>query len=239
MKTLIIFNKNEENLILLINSLEKNILGNNEIIVFDQNRLLNKDNFKHKIISVNNLKDQMVSFIKEDINSNYTIIDENKLCYDSIKPEDIDMVLKNEEIFCFSLSLGKNVTFCSNMNCNNVFIPTKEENNILYWDWSVHYMDFGYPFNLDGTVYRGKELLKFIKNINFQNSLELENNLQIFDNYPKNIMCCFNNNKIIEIIFENKKEISTFNVDNIKIDRTKFIIKSKENEVIDQVSNQI
>lgn len=52
-------------------------------------------------------------------------------------------------------------------------------------------------------------------------------------------MCCFNNNKIIEIIFENKKEISTFNVDNIKIDRTKFIIKSKENEVIDQVSNQI
>ena len=77
------------------------------------------------------------------------------------------------------------------MNCNNVFLPLKKENNILYWDWSVHYLDFGYPFNLDGTVYRGKELLKFIKNINFDNSIELENSLQIFDNYPKNIMCCF------------------------------------------------
>ncbi len=237
MKTLIIFNKNEENLNLLIKSLEKNVLGNNEIIIFDQNRFLNKDNFKHKIISVNNLKDQMVSLIKEDVNSNYTIIDENKFCYDTIKIEEIDTVLKNEEIFCFSLSLGKNVTFCSNMNCDNVFIPNKEENNIIYWDWSVHYMDFGYPLNLDGTVYRGKELLKFIKNINFQNALELENNLQIFDNYPKNIMCCFYNNKFIEIIFENKKEISNFNVENLNIDRTKFLIKSEHNEVINQVSN--
>jgi len=238
MKTLIIFNKSEENINLLIKSLEKNVIGDNEIIIFDQNKLLNEDNFIHKIINVNNLKDQIVSFIKEDINSNYTIIDENKLCYDYIKTEEIDEALKNEEIFCFSLSLGKNVTHCSNMNCDNVFKPEKEENNILYWNWSVHYMDFGYPLNLDGTVFRGKELLKFLKNINFENSLELENNLQIFDNYPKETMCCFKNNKIIEIIFENKKEIINFNYKDLKIDRTKFIIKyNSTNEIIDKVSN--
>jgi len=237
MKTLIIFNKNEENLNLLIESLEKNIIGNNEIIIFDQNKILKKDNFNYEIFYVENLKNQMISIIKQDLNSNYTIIDENKFCYDQVKLDEIDNTLSNEEIFCFSLSLGKNITFCSNMNCDNVFIPIKEDNNIMYWDWSVHYMDFGYPLNLDGTVYRGKELIKFIKNINFENSLELENNLQIFDNYPKNIMCSFNKNKFIEIIFDNKEKISNFSVKNLKIDRTKFIIKFREDEIIDQISN--
>jgi len=239
MRTLIIFNKNEENLDFLIKSLEKNLVGANEIIIFDQNNTLNRTNYKHRIINVDNLKDQILLTIKEDINSNYTIIDENKYCYDSVNLQDVNNTLKDEEIFCFSLSLGKNITFCSNMNCDNVFIPIKHENNIMFWDWSVHYMDFGYPLNLDGTIYRGKELVKFIKNINFKNSIELENNLQIFDNYPKNIMCCFENNKFIEIIFENRKEISNFILEKIKVDRTKFIIKSKENEVINQISNQI
>jgi hypothetical protein len=238
MKTLIIFNRNQENLNLLIDSLEKNVLGNNDIVIFDQNRILQKDNFNYPVISVDNLKNQMITLIKEDLNSNYTIIDENKFCYDKFNLDDIDNILnKEEEIFCFSLSLGKNITFCSNMNCDNVFIPIKENNNIIYWDWSVHYMDFGYPLNLDGTVYRGKELIKFIKNINFENSLELENGLQIFDNYPKNIMCCFNKNKFIEIIFDNKEKISKFNINDLKIDRTKFIIKVKDNEIIDQISN--
>lgn len=233
MKTLIIFNKNENNLRLLIDSLNKKIIGNNEIIVFDQNCILNTKEFNNKVIQVNNLKNDLILEIKNDSNSNFIILDENKFCYDEIEINKIDNCLINEDIFCFSLSLGKNITFCSNMNCDNIFKPSDEKDGILYWDWSVHYMDFGYPLNLDGTVYRGKELLKFLKNINFENSLELENSLQIFDNYPKNIMACFDNSKIIEVIFENKEEIVNFDFKNIKIDRTKFIIKSKiTNEII-------
>jgi hypothetical protein len=50
-------------------------------------------------------------------------------------------------------------------------------------------------------------------------------------------MCSFNKNKFIEIIFDNKEKISNFSVKNLKIDRTKFIIKFREDEIIDQISN--
>ena len=232
MKTLIIFNKNLENLKTLIKSLKDNVFGKNEIIVFDQNNKLKNIQIDAEVIGVNNLKNDLISKIKDDLNINFLIIDENKFCYDKFEINEIDDCLKNDEIFCFSLSLGKNITFCSNMNCENIFKPIEEKSGILYWDWSIHYMDFGYPLNLDGTIYRGKELFKFLKNINFENSLELENSLQIFDNYPKNIMSCYDSSKIIEVIFENKEEIINFDYNNLKIDRTKFIIESKiKNEI--------
>lgn len=227
MKTIIILNKNLNNLGLLVKSLKEKIDGQNEIIIFDQNGIIEDKYYDCKLIKVNDLKNDLISEIKNDLNCNFLILDENKLCYSDLKTIEIENCLKNDDIFCFSLSLGKNITFCSNMNCDNIFKPSEEKNGILYWDWSIHYMDFGYPLNLDGTVYRGKELLKFLKNINFQNSLELENGLQIFDNYPKNTMCCFSNSKIIEVIFENKEEIINFDYNNLKIDRTKFIIESK------------
>jgi len=238
MKILIILNKNTENLYLLLESLNKNLLGDYQVFVLDQNNLLENKEINFEIIKINNLKNDISNLISKDINDNFMIIDENKYCYDLVDINKINECLNNQEIFCFSLSLGKNITFCSNMNCDNVFLPEKEEENIIYWNWSVHYMDFGYPLNLDGTIFRGKELQKFIKNINFENSLELENNLQIFDNYPKETMCCFSNNKIIEIIFENKKEIINFNSNKLNIDRLKFIIKSENsNEVISEISN--
>lgn len=235
MKIIILFNKNIENLKLLIKSLKTRMRGEFEIIIFDLNdKIENIEDFEYRTIKTNNFKKDFLFVVENEKNSNYLLLDENKYCYDDINIETINNCLKNDEIFCFSLPLGKNITHCSNMNCENIFIPTKDENNILFWDWSVHYMDFGYPLNLDGTVYRGKELYKFLKNINFKDTIELENNLQIFDNYPKNTMCCFNKSKIIELIFENKEEISKFNFEQLKIDRTKFIIKTKiTDEVID------
>lgn len=239
MKIIIILNKNIENLELLINSLNSNLDGPHEIFILDHNNLLTKELNNCKVQKVDKLKDSIVSIIENDQENNFIIIDENKYCYEKTSLKDIKKCLEDENIFCFSLSLGKNIKYCSNMNCDNVFIPINQEKKIMYWDWTVHYMDFGYPLNLDGTVFRGKELLKFIKNINFNDSIELENNLQIFDNYPKNIMCCFWKSKFIEIIFENKNEISTFNISELTIDRTKYIIKSKiKDEVTDKISNE-
>lgn len=235
MKIIILLNKNIENLKFLLESIKTKMKGKFDVIIFDlNNKIINIDEFEFKILKTSNFKNDFLTIIENEKSSNFLLLDENKYCYDEIKIDTINNCLKNEEIFCFSLSLGKNITFCSNMNCENIFIPIKEENDILFWDWSVHYMDFGYPFNLDGTIYRGKELYKFLKNINFNDTIELENNLQIFDNYPKNIMCCFNKNKIIELIFENKENITNFNIENLKIDRTKFIIKSK---IADEIIN--
>ena len=236
MKFIIILNRNLENLDLLIKSIENQVIGEYSITILDQNNLLKDKKFQenYNYLIVNDLKKQLIEIIDRDLKDNFTIIDENKFFYDKVELEKINNALLDQEIFCFGLGLGKNITYCSNMGCDNVFIPEREDDGILIWDWSKHYMDFGYPFNLDGTVYRGKELLKFIKNINFSDTLELENNLQIFDNYPKNLMACFETSKIIELIFENKKEISNFNFNNFIIDRMKFLIKSK---ITDEITN--
>jgi hypothetical protein len=232
MKFIIILNRNLENLDLLIKSIENQVIGEHSIAILDQNNLLKDSQNKYNVLVVNDLKRKLVEIIENDVKNNFTIIDENKFFYDRVDLEKIKNTLLDQEIFCFGLGLGKNITYCSNMGCDNVFIPEREDDGILIWDWSKHYMDFGYPFNLDGTVYRGKELLKFIKNINFSDTIELENNLQIFDNYPKNLMACFEQSKTIELIFENKNEIINFNFKILNIDRMKFLIKS-------QITNEI
>lgn len=241
MKIIILLNKSLESLNLLLDSLKNNLIGNYEIIVIDQkNKLLNQK-INAEIIKSSNLKNDLIQILNSAQDQNFMIIDENKFCYDKIDIQTInDCLNHNTDVFCFSLSLGENTKFCSNMNCDNVFLPEKKEDDVIFWNWSLHYMDYGYPLNLDGTVFRGKELYKFIKIINFNDSIELENSLQIFDNFPKEKMCCFSNNKIIETIFENPKEIANFNHLELVKDRTKYIIKSKiDNEIINKISDEV
>lgn len=214
---IIILNKNKHNLNLLIKSLIEKVTGDYRYHLIDM--------IENKSSNSGFLQKRIIEIIQENPNELYTIIDENKFVYDSFDVSDIIKTLKDPEIFCFSLNLGENITFCANMNCENVFKPDKIDNNILYWNWSKHYFDFGYPFNLDGTVFRGKELIKFIKNISFEDTLQLETGLQIFDNYPKEIMCAFLESKIIEIIFENPENSINFNRNGIKIDKMKFFIQ--------------
>jgi len=226
MKILILLNKNTNSLNLLLNSLKEKIEGHYECFIFDCNSIL-KNTPHQNIIFVSKLKENVIDIISKNVNNNFMIIDENKFAIDKIDVDGINNALNNEDLFCFGLSLGKNITHCSSMNCSNVFIPEREESNIVVWDWSKHYFDFGFPLNLDGTVFRGKELLKFIKNISFTNSEELENNLQIFDNYPKTLMCSYKNNKLIEVIFENDDDIKKFNKNELYTDRNKFTIMKK------------
>lgn len=227
MKIIIILNKNIENLKLYLDSIEKNIVGKYEYNILDINNLTNNDAQFKNVIKESDLKKSIMNIISNNQKENYIITDENKFIIENFNTDEIKNTLDNQDVFCFSLSLGKNITHCANMNCDNVLILEKEMNGKIFWDWSKHYMDFGYPLNLDGTVFRGSELYKFIKNIKFTNTLELESSLQIFDNYPKNFMCAFETNKIIEVIFENKKEISNFNFNNLIRDRSKYIIMSK------------
>lgn len=234
MKFIIILNKNTENLKLYIESIKNNLIGKYEYTILDVNNLINETDNIQNVIRESDLKKGLINIISENKSGLFTITDENKFVINKINTNEIDNILNDDKIFCLSLSLGKNITYCTNMNCDNVLIIENEKDGKIFWDWSKHYMDFGYPLNLDGTVFRGSELFKFIKNIKFTNTLELESSLQIFDNYPKNLMCAFETNKIIEVIFENKKEINNFDFKNLKIDRNKFIIKSKIiNEFID------
>lgn len=97
----------------------------------------------------------------------------------------------DEDVFCFSLRLGKNVKVCYTMQAQNVLKDEVIEGNIMKWDWSVHYLDFGYPLSVDGHIFRAKEILKLAKKINFNNPNTFEGSLQVFDNYPREKMASF------------------------------------------------
>lgn len=237
MKLLIINNRNSEALEGLIKSLHENIDGNWTYCTFDATGTLPRGG-ESNVTGSGNLKEWVLSNLMGEPDDLYAIIDENKIAVGAINVEKIENALTDSEVFCFSLALGKNITFCSNMNCENVFIPTEEKDDILKWDWSVHYMDFGYPLNLDGTVFRGKELSKLIRNVSFNDTLELENGLQIFDDYPKNMMAAFSEGKMIEIIFENPNLRATFDHKKLEKNRTKYqILVRHENP--DKVSDKV
>jgi len=107
---------------------------------------------------------------------------------------------KEQEALCFSLRLGKNTKICRNMNTTNSFVPETEllDGKILKWDWSKHYLDYGFPFSTEGHVFRTKELVRLLKQVSFNNFDELEENLfSVFEFFPKNMMCSFSNSIVV------------------------------------------
>ena len=111
------------------------------------------------------------------------------------KPFDINKCLSvlegDDDVFCFSLRLGKNVKVCYTMQAENVLRGESIEDDIMKWNWSVHYLDFGYPLSVDGHIFRAKEILKLTKKVHFNNPNTFEGGLQVFDNYPREKMASF------------------------------------------------
>lgn len=235
MKALIINNKNTKSLEKLIESLRSNAFGQLEISVFDKTGKINKTEGL-KLKSEGPLKKWIIDEIDNEKDGLSMIIDENKLCLEPFDISSIEMTMKNQEIFCFSLALGKNITFCSNMNCENILKIDGEENGIITWDWSLHYMDFGYPLNLDGTIFRNRELSKLVKSVSFDDSIELESALQIFDNYPLTKMAAFSESKMIEVFFEKPELWHIFDKEKLEKNRIKYQI-SEGNENAYKISN--
>ena len=117
------------------------------------------------------------------------------------KPFDENIIRKTmiegQDIFTFSLRLGKNVNTCYTMKCSNVLIPLEENNGVVKFDWTKHYADFSYPLSLDMHIFRTKEILKLTKAVTFNNPNEYEGGLQIFNNFPKYKMACFPHNVVV------------------------------------------
>lgn len=122
---------------------------------------------------------------------------DDDIIFKPIDLKTIESSMEDEEIFCFSLRLGKNVNKCYTMNCDNVVMPLVEDNKTMVWDWTKHYMDFGYPLSVDGHIFRTKDILQLTKSVNFFNPNTFEGNLQIFDTYPREKMASFIHNVLV------------------------------------------
>lgn len=89
------------------------------------------------------------------------------------------------------------------MNTSNTLFGEVEinEGRMIEWDWTKHFLDYGFFPSSEGHVFRTKELLKLLKSVQFSNFDEMEENIfTTFEYYPKQIMCSFINSVLVKDI---------------------------------------
>lgn len=119
---------------------------------------------------------------------------------------------KNENLFCISLRLGTN-TFVQDQYINSMCLIPDEviisENTVKIWNWKTqsmgeHETNFGYPFSVDGHMFKSKNAKWIIKNTEYYNPNTLEakaHRTHVMDTeYAENLsdeMACFKNSYVI------------------------------------------
>lgn len=77
-----------------------------------------------------------------------------------------EAVLEDEDVLCFSPRLGLNTTECYPLRRRQEFPAGRAaEGGVLYWGWKTADGDFGYPFSLDGHVFRRDDLLPLLRDV--------------------------------------------------------------------------
>ena len=232
----VIFSKDRASqLHLLLESIHKNapylfnlnVLYTSSSPEFEKGYDILKDMCKTNLWNVNfvkesNFKEDLMSLIKSDYKYTTFFTDDDVL-FGEIDYATIENSLLDENVFCFSLRLGKNTTFCYTMNVPNQIVVSEETENTVAWDWQKSWYDFGYPLSVDGHIFRTKEISKLSKSLNFSNPNTYEAALQIYETFPRNLMESYQQSKLVGIpanvvqnVFPNKNgEKFGFSVENL------------------------
>lgn len=153
-------------------------------------RALYPDAFKNKVLEIIKESDELFSFFLDD-----------DIIYREVKLADIIGELESDDdIACFSLRLGENTTHCYTLGTNNVLHEIQFDGELMKWDWSLHYLDFGYPFAMDGHVFRKSDIFKLVKKSKFTNVEELE--MALFDfaeMFPRNKMASYRHSVLVGV----------------------------------------
>lgn len=94
-----------------------------------------------------------------------------------LQPFTLEAVLEDPRVICFSLRLGLNTKRC--YTSNRDMPPPKMFCNekCVLWTWKKAKDDFAYPMSLDGHIFRKKDLLCWLHEVECKNPNELEDEL--------------------------------------------------------------
>lgn len=217
MLNLVIISKDDiQSLNLLIDSVYKNISNLNKIRPFviyqasDKNMSSSYEQLNNElkdfafIEGTHSIKNDISELLSDNKDNEKTLFfKDNDVLYDNV--DDIDPIINtidnNEDVFCFSLRLGKNITKCATMEgAENIFRDYSYlGDEVLKWNWQDHYLDFGFPFSLSGHIFRTKEIKKLIKKTRASSPEEVEESLLMFDSFPRDHMASFKKSKSVTI----------------------------------------
>jgi hypothetical protein len=145
-------------------------------------------------------KEQVLRLLNTDGQYSCFFLDDD-IIYRGVKLEEITNQLElDDDVACFSLRLGENTTNCYTLGTNNVLHDMEYSGDIMKWDWSLHYLDFGYPFAMDGHIFRRTDIYKLVKKSKFTGVEELE--MALFDfaeMFPRNKMVSYKHSALVGV----------------------------------------
>lgn len=160
---------------------------------------------KHTIlhyIKETSFKENLNGLISIQQNNLITFFKDTNYFFSELPNGDIEKIMENQDIFSFSLSLGKNITHCYHNDVYNILLNEEENGkNSIKWNWVKHYLDFGRPLELGaGHTFHKKEIGKFFKKWNYNSIQGLESSFENLDYYPKELMSSFKKSVLVDVI---------------------------------------
>lgn len=156
-------------------------------------------------------KSQLLSSIKE--NDYFTIVTDD--CWFFNKPTNVNL----DDVFTFSLRLGLNTIVQDHFakTYQPILIDYIDENETIKWSivnkHPLH--NYGYPFSMDGHIYRSSDLIPLLESINFTKPSELEGNLLQFRPYINPFIRANRHSSLVNIPITNmSQQTKTIGIEN-------------------------
>jgi hypothetical protein len=107
------------------------------------------------------------------------------------------------EMTCFTLRLGKNTVIQDQYNNQPVVFPKEflvgniNDTNVLVWNWTTVQVfgDFGYPFSVDGHIYKLRDILPLL-DYKFENPNAFEGRFNK-NSFKTRAMACFEQSALV------------------------------------------
>jgi len=169
---------------------------------------------KHNIVThikESNFKENLLSLMVTEQNKLITFFKDTNYFFSELPSGNIENIMEDQDIFCFSLCLGRNIKHCYYNDVYNILLNEVENgDNTIKWDWVKHYLDFGRPLELGGGhIFHLKEVYKMFKKWSYNDLQGLESSFEQLDYYPKEHMSSFKNSVLVDVM---QKEGSTESV---------------------------
>jgi hypothetical protein len=149
-------------------------------------------------------KDNLLFLMNQGENNLISFFKDTNYFFSEMPDTDIEKIMSDQDIFCFSFGLGRNIEKDFSNDCINVLLESNIDiKNIIKWNWVKHYLSFGRPLELGlGHVFRKKDIYKLFKKWNYNNIIELESCFDLLEYFPREYMTSFEKSILIDLVIE-------------------------------------
>ena len=228
MTSIIFSNNSPENLEYFLQSAKDNEINYSWCVLYNSDNEELKNKYKAVFEKYNIQDSKLIENFKEDLLGTITttpglvsFFKDTNHFFSRIPDINLEEIMADDNIFCFSLILGRNIKHCYYNDVYNILL--NEEvigENSMKWNWTKHYLDFGRPLELGGGhIFHKKEIHKIFKRWDFNDIMELESSFDKLDYFPKEMMASFNSSVLIDVNNINNEREKLNSLDASQIDR--------------------